>query len=117
MNYSAHVVEDQYPRHSTAADECLVSHIVDIHREYFSLPTKQYLVLGSPTCEDLGEWKLSPFSPIHLKVFTRQSLESPDSFLLRHFLLPADALHPLVEDAVATLIGILCILSQFLATR
>ena len=35
-----------------------------------------------------------------------------DSFLLRHFLLPADALHSLVEDAVATFVGILCILSQ-----
>ena len=63
---------------------------------------------------NLSECKLPLLSPVYLKVLSWQTLKSPDGFLLRHFLLFTNPLYPLVEDTVATFVGILCILSQSL---
>ena len=111
-HYSLHVVEDQNPGHATktlktsqyAADERLIAHVVV---EFCIYPPGVFqsgykAVSGSPG--NLSEWKLTPLSPIHLEVLSRQSLKPPDGFLFAHFLLLADLLYPLVEDAVAAFI-------------
>ncbi len=115
--YSLHVVKDQNPWYPTqvlkasqyAPDEGLITHVV---MKLWIYPPGVFhsaneAVSGSPG--NLSKWKLTSLSPVYLKILSWQTLKSPDGFLLRHLLLLADPLHPLVEDAVATLVWVLWI--------
>ncbi len=95
-----------------AADERLIAHVVVEFRIYPPgvFQSSYKAVSGSPG--NMSEWKLTPLSSIYLQVLSRQALESPDGFLFAHLLFLANALHSLVEDAIAALVGILLVFSH-----